>query len=99
MIISLVATQEADVEALKHFVATHPDVREIDPAFAHQYDANGNFKEIPMHLAGETVSPEYLDWYFNIVDADIDETKDISLETLKNRLTASAQKTNHRQTK
>jgi hypothetical protein len=70
MLISLVANSDSDVMAIKDFIASHPDIKEIEPSFTHLYDADGNFKEIPVHLTNLPTNKAYLKWYLAQADAE-----------------------------
>ncbi|MDX2191561.1 MAG: hypothetical protein SFY32_17040 [Bacteroidota bacterium] len=99
MLITLIATNPKDVSALKLFVSSHPEVKEINSTFAHQYNDAGDFKEIDMHLKGPSVSKEYLDWYFELCDSDKDESNDVALEDFKKQMSSIAIQLKNQDTK
>ncbi|MDX2195516.1 MAG: hypothetical protein NW207_03775 [Cytophagales bacterium] len=85
----VISTPESEKD-FADFLSSHTDV-EATPTEPIQYDPNiydaeGNYKEIDVHLPGLPLSPQYLEWYHNLCDNHKDEDKDLTLEELKQRL-------------
>lgn len=86
MLVSIATSSETDERELKQFIVTHPSLKLIDPAFAHQYDEAGNFKELDLHLPGPAVSNEYMEWHLEKAIAEADNGGSVSQEEFTTRL-------------
>ena len=80
MLVSIATSSEADERELKQFIVAHPRLKLIDPAFAHQYDEEGNFKELDLHLPGPAVSNEYMEWHLEKAIAEADNSETLTQE-------------------
>jgi hypothetical protein len=86
MLVSIATSSEIDERELKQFIVAHPSLKLIDPAFAHQYDDAGNFKELDLHMPGPAVSNEYLEWHLEKAIAEADSGAVITQEEFITRL-------------
>jgi hypothetical protein len=101
MLVSLATNSEIDEKELKIFISSHPSLKIIDPSFTHQYDDEGNFKLLDLHKAGPPVSTEYLDWYLQQANDEVEKAEVVTEQEFsnwyfetKNQLVATETKSN-----